>query len=352
MSTPPPTWSGDPRVAAVLDREIVRAGVANWAAASIWRGDSTLEGAVSPIATPPVFDLASLTKPLTATVALHHVSEGRLSLDTTVAGLLPALEGSPAERATVESLLAHRAGLPAWGALYRLDPFAHTPACSVPLKEVWPLATLVARAASSVEAKGRERYSDLGYVLLGAMLRAFGPLTEQWRVLTGIGGAPSAASHAWVAPTEEIAWRGGIVRGRVHDENAFALEEAGGDPGHAGAFGTASEVSAFGRAWLEALSGRSVFFDECLARRAIEHPAEGTHALGWDLRSGSTPSSGQRFGPRTFGHLGFTGTSLWIDPDQQLVVALLTNRVHPTRANDRIRAARPRVHDALVALLD
>ena len=144
-----------------------------------------------------------------------------------------------------------------------------------------------------------------------------------------------------------MAWRGGAVRGAVHDENAWAL---GGDAacGHAGLFGDARSVLDLGLAVLDALAGRLPSFldPEDLAPLIRDRPG-GSLLAGFDRRSGPTPLSGSRFGPRTFGHLGFTGTSLWIDPDAELVGVLLTNRVHPTRATDAIRRARPAVYDAL-----
>lgn len=346
---PAPTSAGDPRLVEVLTAEILAPAVATSCAVAVsiggrrWLADVSRDALVPPL----VFDLASVTKPLTATVALAAVARGELGLDTRVADVLPELAATPAATAQVHALLSHRAGLPAWGALYGEAPFTFTPERSTPMHAVPPLATLLERAASRREESTAERYSDLGYVLLGAMLaRRSGRLRDLWRTHTGIGGPPSELLS--VVPTEDVAWRGGVIRGRVHDENAFALEEAGGDPGHAGAFATAEQLVAFGESWLAALAGRGPL-PASLAAEAVRPREGGTHRLGWDGRSGPTPSSGARFGPRTFGHLGFTGTSLWIDPDQALVFVLLTNRVHPTRANDRLRAARPRVHDAVLA---
>ena len=155
------------------------------------------------------------------------------------------------------------------------------------------------------------------------------------------------AFDAVVAPTEIVPFRGGVVRGAVHDENAWALA---GDAacGHAGLFGAADDVLALGVALIEILAGeRASFLDAAALREAIAPWPGGSHVLGFDTRSGDTPSSGRRFGPHTFGHLGFTGTSLWIDPDARLVGVLLTNRVHPTRDHVAIRAARPVVYDAI-----
>jgi CubicO group peptidase (beta-lactamase class C family) len=141
------------------------------------------------------------------------------------------------------------------------------------------------------------------------------------------------------APTETVAWRGGEVVGAVHDENAWAISGAGGS-GHAGIFGTVGAVLAFGGAVLDRIDAPE------LAWLVRPRPG-GTLCAGFDGKSPQGSSAGERMGPRSVGHLGFTGTSLWIDPDAGVVVALLTNRVCPTRDNVAIRAARPWAHDAL-----
>jgi CubicO group peptidase (beta-lactamase class C family) len=153
------------------------------------------------------------------------------------------------------------------------------------------------------------------------------------------------------APTEEVPWRGGVVRGVVHDENAWALAGEGGS-GHAGLFGTVEGVLRFGCAVLDALHGSGPWRD---GGAAVDITWTVTPRPGSSLRAGfdgksehGYTSAGARLGPRAFGHLGFTGTSLWIDPDAHVVVCVLTNRVHPRRDHDAIRAARPWAHDALV----
>lgn len=352
-----PTSLGDPRLVEVLRARVVEPGLAPSCAVAVIDGGHRWDAAVvqpdvdADEGAPPIFDLASVTKPLTATVALHLVAEGTLSLDATLGALLPEVEGTLAAAARLEDLLSHRAGLPAWGALYLDDPFAVAPTPSTPCPAALPsLGTMIRRAAGRCGPPGREVYSDLGYVLLGAALgRRVGSLRQAVLARTGIG---RAASGARVVPTEDVAWRGGRVRGRVHDENAYALEEAGGEAGHAGAFATAVEVAAFGATWLRVLAGEGPLPSELGWRAVVARPG-GTHGLGWDTRSGARPSSGNHFGPRTFGHLGFTGTSLWIDPDAGRVVALLANRVAVGRADDRFRAARGALHDAVLeAVLD
>jgi CubicO group peptidase (beta-lactamase class C family) len=251
----------------------------------------------------------------------------------------------------LELFLAHRAGLAAHLPLY--EPLTRG-------------ATVDVRGALVRAADARREdvppgvappegfaplYSDLGYLLAGvALARRVGAVDagEAIRRLVleplGLAGRigtardiPGIARRA--APTEIVPWRGGVVVGRVHDENAWALGGEGGC-GHAGELGTIDGVLAFGEAVLAAR-------DE-LAWLWRARPG-GTLRAGFDGKSDEGSSAGQRMGRRAFGHLGFTGTSLWIDPDAEVVVALLTNRVHPTRDNASIRAARPEAHDALFA---
>jgi len=150
-----------------------------------------------------------------------------------------------------------------------------------------------------------------------------------------------------VAATEDDPWRGRLLCGEVHDENAAAM---GGVAGHAGLFGAASAVLALSGCWLNAVLGRDSLLQPELARRFVSRQAlvpGSSWALGWDTPSAPS-SSGARFSPRSFGHLGFTGTSLWVDAERELEVVLLSNRVHPTRRNDKIRDFRPRIHDLIV----
>ena len=210
-------------------------------------------------------------------------------------------------------------------------------------------------------------YSDLGYALVGeALARAEGAAdageTIERLVVGPLGRAdlgtarslaarPSIDFGSRVRPTEVVAWRGGEVRGTVHDENAWALTGTGGS-GHAGMFGTVSAVLAFGCAALDAIERAEGPLAAGDLSWLVRQRPGGTLRAGFDGKSEAGSSAGDRAGPRTFGHLGFTGTSLWLDPDARRVVVVLTNRVHPTRDNVAIRAARPVAHDALFALAE
>jgi serine-type D-Ala-D-Ala carboxypeptidase len=310
------------------------------------------------------FDLASVTKPLTALALARLERRGTLSRKERLGDVLPDLASSASATTPLDLLASHRAGLDGHRPLY---------APLVEGKAVDRQAALrIAADARRPDAQGEPPeegfapvYSDLGYLLLGEAIaaRAGSPLESVIeQEITGplglrIGSAEQmarreAAFDETVAPTEVVDWRGGTVRGRVHDENAWAL---GGRTacGHAGLFGDACSVLRLGVAILEALaSERPDWLGPADLEPMIRVRPGGSLRAGFDGRAGDTPSSGGRFGARTFGHLGFTGTSLWIDPDAERVGVLLTNRVHPTRAKDAIRRARPAVHDRLVEAMD
>jgi CubicO group peptidase (beta-lactamase class C family) len=195
-------------------------------------------------------------------------------------------------------------------------------------------------------------------MLLGFILDASTPLGERFETLiANVGGAPEIGFNPppqWVgrtAPTEDDAWRGRRLVGEVHDENAYAL---GGVAGHAGLFGTAAAVGAQARHLLQVLDGRTgvVRRDTLLefVTRRSDIPGS-SRALGWDTAL-PTSSCGPRMSATAFGHTGFTGTSLWIDPERRIYVVLLTNRVHPTRRNDGIARVRPQVHEAVLSAID
>ncbi|MBI3543842.1 MAG: serine hydrolase, partial [Deltaproteobacteria bacterium] len=204
-------------------------------------------------------------------------------------------------------------------------------------------------------------YSDLGFLLLGWILEKISaqPLERLFeaRVAAGLGlqslrylPLGRAPIPLDTIPTEDCPWRKHVLRGEVHDDNCYVL---GGVAGHAGIFGTVADTHALGRRWLGALNGTDSWLGQATAARFWERSkvAGSTRALGWDGVSPSGSSSGKYFGPSSRGHLGFTGTSIWIDPEKDLVVTLLTNRVHPTRSNEKIKGFRPLFHDTLLTEL-
>ena len=289
------------------------------------------------------FDLASITKVFAATVALDAVARGTLTLDAPLTDLVPEWRGTPHAAITLRRILAHEAGFKS-GADYRtlLDKNVETFALTEPL------------AAAPGE---RAIYSDLGFIALGAILaRAHGRglaayVRERVRALGARTTAylPRGRERAAIPATETDAWRG-EVQGVVHDEKAYL---AGGVAGHAGLFGDARDVGALAEWYLAALHGRPSPLDPALVREAVREQAYDPvlrRGLGWALKTQDENSCGALMSPRTFGHTGFTGTSVWADPARDLSVVLLTNAVHYGRTD--IRAIRAAVADAAVTATD
>ena len=311
------------------------------------------------------FDLASVTKPMTAVAIARSGLDPRARLGHVVSDAL----GTVSERTPLDLLLAHRAGLDAHRPLYA--PLLRGEAVDV------GAALREAASARRADAVGEPPvegfsplYSDLGYVLAGEALARATKSSDAGQaiadlVLTPLGLRRHAGTIRELrslgiagpfAPTETVPWRGGVVQGAVHDENAWALTRDGGS-GHAGIFATVDAVLTFGAAVLDALDERDELdervapFGELgqkvdLSWLVKERPG-GTLRAGFDGKSPEGSAAGQKTGARSFGHLGFTGTSLWIDPDAKVVTVLLTNRVCPTRDSAAIRIARPKAHDAL-----
>ena len=290
------------------------------------------------------FDLASITKVFVATVALAQVERAELRLDGVLTGLVPEWRGTAHEPIALRALLAHDAGFKS-GADYRtlLDQDVERFALTAPL------------AAPPGEAV---IYSDLGFIALGTIVARAAPgsslaaLVE--RTLRAFGArttafAPRGRERAAIPATETDAWRGS-VQGVVHDEKAYLM---GGCAGHAGLFGAATDVARLGEWYLAALQRRPTPLDRGLAREAVRQQAWDPvlrRGLGWALKTNDENSCGALMSSNTFGHTGFTGTSIWVDPDRDLGVVLLTNNVHHGRTD--LRAVRAAVADAAVAEID
>jgi CubicO group peptidase (beta-lactamase class C family) len=305
------------------------------------------------------FDLASITKPVTALTAARLARAKKIDLRTPIGELLPEVGGTASEKASLELLLAHRAGLEPHRPL-----FASLSRGRLVNRRVALVEAASARRADATGPIGADGfaavYSDLGYMLVGeALARATGaPLDEllDSEVIAPLGAEIGSARRLRtriarfgfeVAATEFVPWRGGTVRGYVHDDNAWALSGEGAS-GHAGLFGTAAGVLAVGRAVVDALHDRAPAF---LTRREIDPLVRprppGTLRAGFDGKSEKGSLAGERFGESTVGHLGFTGTSVWCDVEKQVVGVVLTNRVHPTRDNQAHRRAWPRAYDRI-----
>ncbi len=303
-----------------------------------------------------VYDIASLTKVVgLTTIVMRLVEAGRLELDAPVRRYLPRLDERHDASFTVRRLLTHNSGLPAWKPLYQT---ARSRA------EVFALA-----AAEPLEypAGTRMIYSDLGVILLTELVETltgerldrtlgrdlFAPLG-----MRDTRYRPPRSWRARIAPTErDTTWRRRLIHGEVHDENAFAMD---GVSGHAGLFSTATDLARFAQMMLrqgrgERGEGRGseplqLVREETIAEfTRVQEPALSHRALGWEAPNGQN-SAGTRLSARAFGHTGFTGVSLWVDPQQDLFIILLTNRVHPTRENTQIFEVRRRVADLAVAI--
>jgi CubicO group peptidase (beta-lactamase class C family) len=355
----------------ILKRGVVARGAAPGASACVaafregaWRFAVGTSGTYShadgtPVLPETLYDLASLTKPVVACTLARLVRSGALAWRAPLAELLPGLRGTESADTPLELLVAHRAGLEAH---LRLD---ETPG---------GVAHWLERCANARRSECRTPvpsegfpplYSDLGYILAGAAITALlgEPLAAVVErevsapLCVELGSAQDyrrrlgeAAFLRRVAPTEILPARGGWLRGVVHDDNAWGHTGLGLS-GHAGAFGTALGVARFGAAALDALAGRREAWLSAAELQVLVRPRPlGSLRAGFDGKAATGSAAGPRFGPRTFGHLGFTGTSLWCDPDAGVIAVLCTNRVCPSRENILIRDVRPGVHGELFGL--
>ena len=316
---------------------------------TLWReayGRLTFDEGAASTRDDTIFDLASLTKVIaTAPLVMRDVERGALALDDPVSQHIAGWNGSDRAAVTLRDLLSHSSGLPGHRPFY-LDLHGRAKIeaaiCATPLE---------------YEPGSKSIYSDLGFMLLGFILQRdatlasrFDAMREQMGPIHDLQFHPPELWIKRTAPTEQDDWRGRLLVGEVHDENASAL---GGAAGHAGLFGTAAAVGEYARHLLQVLDGRVGAFRketlETFITRRDDVP-NSSRALGWDTML-PTSSCGTRMSPRSFGHTGFTGTSLWIDPDRRVYVVLLTNRVHPTRNNPAITPLRRAVHDAVMQAL-
>jgi CubicO group peptidase (beta-lactamase class C family) len=306
-----------------------------------------------------VFDLASLTKPIaTATALMRLVEESKVRLDAPADAYLDAVCRPDGDSPTLRQLLSHCAGLPAWRPYYQsIDPAWPLPDRRHAVYAAVHRESLIARPGTTVQ------YSDAGFILLGELVETVtGMSLDEFcgqRIFAalhveGLGFRHLARPRPTGMPfasTERCPWRGRVIDGEVHDENAWIM---GGVAGHAGLFATARQVWQFAQSLLDGLQGRAWLVSTATLRAFTTRqgvPEGSTWALGWDTPTAGRSSAGQYFSSAAIGHLGFTGTSLWIDPVQQVIVVLLTNRVHPSRQRDGLRSFRPLLHDAVMRAL-
>jgi serine-type D-Ala-D-Ala carboxypeptidase len=341
-----------------------------WRGQMVWHqayGAAALTPQPRPMQLQTLFDIASLTK-VVATTSLvllaHHA--GLCPLDAPLQHFYQRDVPMPLRAVSVRQLLAHTGGLAAWQPLYRqllADGPQHASTGTAQARRQQAVQMILQQPL--VYAPGTQvLYSDLGFMVLADLVeRQYGqPLDSLFaeRVMRPLGlcalgyrnaVAPLPEAAAAYAATETCAWRGRVLAGEVHDENAWAM---GGVAGHAGLFATARALWAFTHALLENAAGRQAWLPADLLRASWQRstmPPGTTRALGWDTPTPGHSSAGEFFSPQSIGHLGFTGCSLWIDLRHKVTVILCTNRVHPSRHTTGIRTLRPAVHNLVMQAL-
>ncbi len=311
-----------------------------------------------PMTKDTLFDLASLTKPLATTLAvILLIQENKLGLEQNLGSILPSFKSTEKDKIKIKHLLAHVSGLPDYKPYYlKLGALALQNRKSA-LKEFLLNEPLSSPIGQQV------RYSDLGFMVLKWVVESVCSqrfdqfVQEQIYYPLGLkelffidlaGGVPNGN----FAATEQCPWRKILLNGQVHDENAYVM---GGIAGHAGLFGTAEEVHRILSILLSVFHGNPVnpLFRKDLLRLFFKRQDFAGRALGFDSPDLRHASCGQYFAQTSVGHLGFTGTSFWMDLEKSVIVILLTNRVHPSRDNDKIKPFRPCLHDAIMkAIMD
>jgi len=309
-----------------------------------------------------LFDLSSLTKPIATTTAIMLlVQEGQIHLSDKVKKYLPEFKGGEKEQIEIRDLLAHNSGLPAWRPYYRELPLRadsdFSSAKSFIIRRVLEEELIYSPGHLTL-------YSDLGFILLGEIIERvtrqdldefskqmiFEPLGLQDTLFIDLrkGGRDRQLTELYrVVATEYCPWRGRVLKGEVHDENAYAM---GGVAGHAGLFSTAQDICRFAQAMLNCYKGGPGLVHQDVLKTFFFSDTE--RPLGWDRPSSVKSAAGKHLSPVSVGHLGFVGTSLWIDLERELIIVFFTNRVHPSRNNEGIKYYRPLIHDLIMEELD
>jgi len=336
-------------------------------------GLRALDDPASPMREETIFDLASLTKPLaTATAMMVMVRERKISLDDRLTRFFHNFGVHGKTHVTFRHLLANTSGLPGWRPYYK-DVLRTERAgrinftASSGAKEF--VYEAIQREKPECPPGARTIYSDLGFILLGAAIeqvsgltldrycheKIFRPLglrSTSFVDLSSLRTRRLELIPEMIAPTERCPWRERVLCGEVHDDNAYAM---GGAAGHAGLFSCARDIDRLATTLRESYEGQNVFLPPSVVRefwRRDDPVGSSSWALGWDTPSPKDSTAGELISRHAVGHVGFTGTSLWIDLDRRAHVIVLSNRVHPSRDNDRIRDVRPRLHDLVFQALD
>lgn len=302
------------------------------------------------------YDIASLTKPIcTATLCMLFAQEKKIALTDTLPQWLASAKRGEHKAITLLHLLSHTSGLPAWRPYYR-----EIPQEKITTQDAKNFIIQACLGEPIFSKPGQLcEYSDLGYILLGTILEeAGGKSLEKLfdeKIAKPIGSKNTFfiplpeknKKNLEFAPTEDCPWRKKIVRSAVHDYNAYAM---GGVAGHSGLFSIAQDIHQYIVELLKCYKGESDWISQEIVKKFIEDDTktlnhQASYVLGWDTPHFATSSAGNYFSPHSIGHLGYTGCSLWIDLDKDFWVILLTNRVHPSVANTKIKTFRPRIHN-------
>ncbi|MFQ5543296.1 MAG: serine hydrolase domain-containing protein [Nitrospiria bacterium] len=310
-----------------------------------------------------LFDIASLTKPLATTTAIAFLlQEKQLSLGHQLHQIIPSFSGEGKKDITLFHLLNHASGLPAWKPYFeviaardaREAGFLGSPEAKQAVYDMAHQEALIAPPGQ------KNCYSDIGFILLGEVVETVSGLSldaffRKYLFTHLASEQPFFQPHAVLqndatsfAATQDSAWRKEVIQGRVDDDNAYVM---GGVAGHAGLFSSALGVYQLVCLWTHSIEGQG-FLSPAIASQFVERqvdegvPRSSSRGLGWDTPSYPS-SSGRYFSSESFGHLGFTGTSVWVDRKNDLIVIFLSNRVHPLRANEQIHAFRPELHDLI-----
>ena len=335
-------------------------------------GFRSIEPNRTPAKIETVYDLSSLTKALATTVAVMILArDSKFRLDDRVTRFFPNFGVHGKTTITFRQLLAHCSGLAAWRPFYqriadiessgRVNFMASRGAKEFAYEEIH-------REKPDAKPRTKTIYSDLGFIVLGEtiekiagislnrfcrekILRPLGLRATDYIDISLVRSRRLEPVADMFAPTGFCPSRKRMLVGEVDDENAFAM---GGVAGHAGLFAPVREIDRLARELIACYAGRSDFVPQKIIRefwtRDTTVPGS-TWALGWDMPSPENSSSGHRFSPAAVGHLGFTGTSIWIEPDSEVAISMLTNRVHPRRDNEKIREFRPKIHDLIMDAL-
>lgn len=300
-----------------------------------------------------VFDLASLTKPLATTLAVMKlVQQNKLGLKQNIGSIVPQFKNTDKDQINIEHLLYHNSGLSDYRPYYKSLSKYETNKRRDALRELLVEEPLIKPIGKQV------LYSDIGFMILRWVIEKvsgnrldrfvteeiYSPLGLEKLFFVDVDSKPREAKFA---ATEFCSWRNVLVNGVVHDENAYVV---GGVEGHAGLFGTTDDVYRLLSVLLSVYHGRSEvhLFEKELMQTFFKVRDDTGRGLGFDIPSSTGSSCGRFFSKRSVGHLGFTGTSFWMDLDRNVIVILLTNRIHPSRDNDKIKTFRPKLHDMIM----